>query len=206
MYGARRTALLLLSAPALGGCCSIAGWFCGPDRSEWVPISFDSPAATIATFREALRRDDLDVIYRCLGEGYKQRHSLTQVSLTILWERLRAEVPAIHLLGDADVEGWTQLAPDRWRCELHYGSVRIETELVRQPLLEVRVAVPGGDEPVGPGYVDWTPLLRIGPDESIELRIRDHLGLPLGTRPQDVTSIRAQQHWKLDELREAPPD
>ncbi len=62
--------ILALPAP---GCCTLARLFCGPDDSEWVQIDYKTAPAALATFMEAIRRDDCRVIYDSLGEALKRR-------------------------------------------------------------------------------------------------------------------------------------
>ena len=89
---------LVLALPA-SGCCSLARLFCGPDDSEWVQIDYRTPRAGLATFMEAVRRDDCRVIYDSLAETFKQRHSLGLFEGCLFWERLKEAQSGLHLLG-----------------------------------------------------------------------------------------------------------
>ncbi len=57
---------LVLALPA-SGCCSLAQLFCGPDDSEWPQIDFRTPRAGLATFMNAVLKDDCQVIYDSLA-------------------------------------------------------------------------------------------------------------------------------------------
>lgn len=203
-----RASLLVACSPLLSGCCALAGLLCGPDRSEWISVSFRSPAETIATLREALRRDHLDTLYSCLSEDYKRQHDLSQISLTILWERLRDEVPGIHLLGEAEVSEPERLDARHVRYVLTYGSTQIAVRLVRQHLVEVRYRVPEPpgtpDEPAARYVASLAPHLRLlETDEfaaQVQLTIAD-LMLPPGITATDLTSVTAMHQWKVDDLR-----
>ena len=52
--------LALLPLLGTGSCCWMARVFCGPDTSPWVPISYETSRATLATFLEAVRRENTD--------------------------------------------------------------------------------------------------------------------------------------------------
>ena len=47
--GATAASLLLLAST---GCCDLALYFCGPDKSPWIDRNFDTPKATVATNTE----------------------------------------------------------------------------------------------------------------------------------------------------------
>ena len=99
----RRIALLALclAFPA-PGCCTLARLFCGPDDSEWVQISFRTPRGALATFKEAVRRDNCQVVYDSLGEDLKTRMDLGLLEACVAWEKLKDEYTGLHLLGYAE--------------------------------------------------------------------------------------------------------
>ena len=124
---------LVLVLPA-SGCCSLARLFCGPDDSEWVQIDYRTPRAGLATFMEAVRRDDCRVIYDSLAETFKQRHSLGLFEGCVFWERLKEEQSGLHLLGYAEVTE-PALLPGRAAYQLEYSGYCFRVELVEQQLV-----------------------------------------------------------------------
>src|SRR5262245_2446000 len=94
----RRLALLLGLLPQ-AACCSLARLFCGPDKTPWVSVSYDEPRLALATFLEALRRDDALVVYRSLSRGFCARNHLDAPTLGVVWDRLHEQIPYLHLAG-----------------------------------------------------------------------------------------------------------
>ena len=131
--------LVAVAACLLGpGCCNFARWMCGPDDSDRVSERFDTPTAAIATQREAVRRADTIAITRCLSEDFKQQTGIRGVLETALvWQRLRDEVPGIHLLGYAEVSERRPLGPGRCEYELAIAGQRMVVRLMRQPYWEL---------------------------------------------------------------------
>ena len=92
-------ALVLCSLLPTGGCCSFARFFCGPDKTPWVSVEFDAPESAVRTFLEALRRDDPDVLYLSLSDGYRQRLGIDLMAVNVAWERFREQNPGLHVAG-----------------------------------------------------------------------------------------------------------
>ena len=99
----RLAVLALLPCLGLGSCCTMSRLFCGPDKSEWVSESYASPTATVKTLLEAIRRDDPDVIYRCLSEGFRAANRMDNLVAKLAWDQLKAATPGLHLAGYAEV-------------------------------------------------------------------------------------------------------
>ena len=70
MRGMRPLVLAFLSAVALplGGCCSLAQAWCGPERSAWISVEWGTPELATRTLLEALRRDDPEIVYEALAD------------------------------------------------------------------------------------------------------------------------------------------
>ncbi|MGE3174526.1 MAG: hypothetical protein AB7O97_17985 [Planctomycetota bacterium] len=134
------------AALPLSSCCTMARLFCGPDKSDWVPIAFDSPRATLTTFLEAVRRDDPGVVYSCLAGSFRRAHDFDAAMLTAGWERLRQEVTGLHLLGYATVPAQPTVQQDRGvSYELEVEGHRLRIDLVRESYWEVRYRDPAGE-------------------------------------------------------------
>lgn len=137
---------MLLTLPT-GGCCTLARWFCGPDTSPWVSVSYDTPAATLQTFLEAIRRANPDQIYLCFGQRFKEQRGIDNLVSNMAWERLQREVPGLHLAGYAKVPDAPQRQQDRGvSYELDLDGRILRIDLVRQAYWRVRYQKPDGRE------------------------------------------------------------
>lgn len=136
-------AVVLLSGTS--GCCTLARLFCGPDETPWVPISHASPEATLATFREAFRRNNPTQAFFCLAKSYVEESGLDAQKTHIVWEQLLEQVPHLHMLGYVELPEAPEAVGDRgvtYRLEA-YGQV-LRVDLVRQVFYEVRWRDPDG--------------------------------------------------------------
>jgi hypothetical protein len=213
----RRTlAFALVAALPLGGCCSFARFFCGPDRTPWISVDYTSPEDAVRTMLEALRRDDPDIVYESLSDGYRQRHGLDLMSVQVFWERFRDANPGLHVAGYAKVPTAERPAADRAVVRLEIEGHRLEVQLVRQDSWLVRYArpqVPGG-EPTPPGKAShriesFAGFVRVEADGDPEdeqsrvlvapLRVR-HAGVELTT--DAIEAVALQRVWKIADLQQ----
>ena len=116
----------------LAGCCTIARGLCGPDRTPWVQVDFATPEATARTFLEALRRDDPDVVYRCLSHECRKRMGIDGLAAQLAWTEVRRQHPYLHVAGYATVPAAERLAADRARVQRDVVGAAVVVELVRQ--------------------------------------------------------------------------
>lgn len=152
-------ALLAVFLLHLSGCCTMARLFCGPDQSPWVQVSHATPAATLATFLEGIRRDDRDRVYDCLAQSYLRTHGLDRLVANAAWQRLHDEVPGLHLLGYATVPA----APLRQQDGGCTYAIEVEgkvltIDLVRQSYWEVRYRAADGTEKHPGATLDFDSL------------------------------------------------
>lgn len=212
-----RPLLALLFAPVLAtpGCCSLARLFCGPDKSPWVPVAYDTPAQTLATFLEAIRRDNAREVYFCLSRSYLESLGLPSgVGFTVAWERLCAEIPHLHLAGYLPVPAQPVAQQDQGvTYELDLDGTPLRVYLARQNYLEVRYrTVDGMPRDVG-RYLDATlnGHLRLEPGEPDidgEPTSRLRLELPVEFTHAGVATLPLEQfdrfaigrEWKIANL------
>lgn len=206
--GLRRTAAALALA-SLGGCCTIAGWFCGPDRSRWVSQRYETPDAALTTFLEAIRRDRPDVVCESLSERAKQNYGLAGVlECAVAWERMKAEVPGLHLAGDAERSELEVESDGRRRCELHAAGGNHITVLLReQPYWELTWLGRDGDLRRAGRFVsesEFRALLAVGGDleVTVDARVTDEL-LPT-LEPARIRSLQLGHEWKIDDIEGLP--
>lgn len=132
------TLVVVATSALLPGCCNIARYLCGPDESDWVSERYDTPAATVATFREALRRGNAEAVRVALSEGLQQRLGIpASLEAAIAWERLQEEFPGIHVLGHAEVAPIEMIAPDYARTVLSVAGRSVELGISRQSYWEI---------------------------------------------------------------------
>ncbi|MEQ1633317.1 MAG: hypothetical protein ABL997_13150 [Planctomycetota bacterium] len=212
-----RLVLLTVCVLPLGGCCSMARLFCGPDRSAWVPVSYDSPAATLATFLEAVRRDDSAKVYESLAASFKAQHGLDGMVVNAAWERLRNEVTGLHLLGYAEVPNEPVQAQDGGVTYLvATEGVTIRIDLVRQSFWELQYRGRDGKPRETSAALDFDTLnglLRVEAAEpdpeddlpqariALEPRLVMHPGSP-SLQLSDVDRLAVGREWKIAEIRQ----
>jgi hypothetical protein len=201
-------ALSLALLPA-SGCCSLARLFCGPDKTDWVPIDFTTPEGAVRTLLEALRRDDPDVVYRCLSHGYRKQHGIDSAVAQILWPKIREQAPGLHVAGYATVPDARRLGPDRARVDLDIEGRALVVELVRQRATQVRWQRPGS-APLekGSSVPDFTPLIDLGGEDG-RMRVQITFEVNTSSDPeailQDLVAAGLLAEWKVDRLEMPNP-
>lgn len=139
----RRVLLALAPCLLLNGCCSLARLFCGPDDSRWVSVSYDTPRDGVATLLEAIRRDAPDVVYSCLSAGFRRANNLDSVAAQIAWERLKEQVPGLHLAGYAEIPE-PRLADNGATFVIDVEGYRLQIDLVRESYRQLVYSRPNG--------------------------------------------------------------
>lgn len=180
-----------------GGCSLL----CGPDDSPWVSISYDTPEEALASFREAIRREDPVVLAKSLSPDFKQGSGLSGVfEARILFERF----PYLYLLGDAEPEPIERrgagLAVTR---ATSYGRT-VEVRLVRQDYWEVVTDDAGREREYG-AFEPWGDKLTLDLDEregSAQATLRLPAVYAEGLRERDILRIGLGREWKVDGIRE----
>jgi hypothetical protein len=172
-----------------------------------VQIDFRTPRAGLATFMEAVRRDDCQVIYDTLAETFKQQQSLGLFEGCVFWERLKEEQSGLHLLGYAEVTELESL-PGRAAYELEYSGYRFRVELVEQQLWTIftdleyaaeigrfaRVFDPVGESEERVGVVQWP----VEEGQTIVILLPDPAAIGPVVDLSDVQEIRISREWKVD--------
>jgi hypothetical protein len=206
------TAALLLP---LSGCCSLSRLFCGPDKSPWVPIDYSTPTSTVRVLLEAIRRDDPNVVYDCLAQEYCVRMKLDGQLAAIAWQRLRDEVPGLHLVGYAEVPPPVRVADNGATFILEVHGQHLRIDLVRESVQSLTYWNPvlGEAQHISRPVLSWNTLASItsveDPDRDLS-RIdlqpltfeHDGLGaIPL-EHIQDLSLVR---RWTLSGIPTKPP-
>ncbi|MFN6195445.1 MAG: hypothetical protein ACK5BN_16675 [Planctomycetota bacterium] len=200
--------LLLVMAQAgalpLAGCCTIARGLCGPDRTPWIQIDFATPESAARTFLEALRRDDPEVVYRCLSHECRKRLGIDGLAAQLAWTEVRRQYPYLHVAGYAAVPAAERRGADRARLRLDVEGRVVEVDLVRQAKWEVRYRRADGSlyEP-GALLADAATVAAIAADPADErstlqlqpLRFR-HDGLD-AVALDDVEFAGMVRDWKI---------
>lgn len=209
--------LVLCALLPTGGCCSFARFFCGPDKTPWVSVEFDAPESAVRTFLEALRRDDPDVLYLSLSDGYRQRLGIDLMAVNVAWERFREQNPGLHVAGYATVPTATRPSPGRAVVPLDIEGHRFEVQLVRQDAWLVRYERPqvAGREPFPPGTTSkrvesFAGFLSTEPTDDIDTTRLVIKPLPVRHEGVDELGVDAiefaglMRSWKVDDVRQLP--
>jgi hypothetical protein len=122
----------------LTGCCTFWGFFCGPDLSRWVNVSFASSNDCLNTLKEAIRRDRTDVIYLCLAEDLKEREQIGWLEFEVWWAKLKKQTPGLHLAGTAEHSLVDAQKDGHATYRLEIFGRRILVDLVRQAYTTLR--------------------------------------------------------------------
>lgn len=206
----RATAVLTgLSLLQLGGCCSLASLFCGPDSSDWVSVSYATHRDTVTTFLEAVARDNARIICESLTIPYKRRLGIPGCfEAALAWEKLKEQTTGIHLLGDAEVSEPEIESPTRANYRLEIAGNRIDVAVVRLSKIGVRYQRSNSEEPQERYVTALAPhieLIREDFEARVELVI-DQLDLPEDIAAEDIVGVFATHTWKIDSLSEPPPE
>ncbi|MCA8974437.1 MAG: hypothetical protein KDC98_06930 [Planctomycetes bacterium] len=154
------TAPMLLVA--LSSCCSLSRFFCGPDQSRWVSVTYDTPTDTVATLLEAIRRDDPSIVYQCMATGWKRRHHLGSLEAGVGWQRLRDEVPGIHMVGYAEIPEVERMGDNGARFVIETAGPTLRIDLVRESFRQVTYRRPNGTRGVSRvPLASWNPVARV---------------------------------------------
>lgn len=207
-----RLAPILLLVPALAplsGCCSLARFFCGPDRTKWVSVDYTTPELATQTFLEALRRDSPEEVYHCLSQGFRQRNQLTKFVTEVVWDKVREQAPGLHVAGYAEVPVATLSADgSRAHVTLDVEGRRLDVDLVCERKWEVRYRRPDGVPPGEKGdYVrsaDQVVRVTTADDaqrSTVELTpfIVPHQGID-DLHPADIEFAGFVSEWKIEKL------
>lgn len=162
-------AVLALPIATSGGCCTMARLFCGPDRSPWVQIDFRSPEHTVRTLLEALRRDDSEVVYQCLADAYRRDLGIDSMSIQLAWQKVRDQIPGLHLAGYAEVPDPTCRDRDHAFVAIDVEGYVMEVELVRECYWQVRYRTPPKDYHLGTALGPGGTLRSLKGTASIEV-------------------------------------
>jgi hypothetical protein len=136
--------LALACALPTPSCCSLARFWCGPDRTPWISVDYSTPEAAARTLLEALRRDDAEAVYKVMSAGCRRQHGLDYTTTIFGWPQFRDANPGLHVAGYAEVPPALVLGPDRARVELTIEGRRVDLELVRERRWEVRFPLASG--------------------------------------------------------------
>jgi hypothetical protein len=186
-----------------GGCCSLARLFCGPDKSPWVSVGYATPEQTLATFLEAIRRDDVTEVYWCLSDAYKKAKGLPSlVDAAVFWEKLRKEIPYLHLLGEVPIPGQPLAAQDQAvTYELDVDGSPLRIVLARVHFLEIVYRTADGVPREASRYLDATLSGHLRVDATDPPRY-DEDGNPIAILrlEQPVEFAHAGDGVRLDQL------
>jgi hypothetical protein len=180
------------------GCCGLCALFgCGGDRQPLVPVSWDSADEALQTLLAAVRFGDRKVIYESLSEEFKAANHLDGLSLAVVWERLAAQIPGLHLVGDARILSSEAPSPDRKHFRLEVHGYRFRIEFAARPGWDMgrragEEIIPGGRWVDDLGHL----VKAVDPDKgTVSIVIQDPS--LIGTARDDIAWVRVGRTWKV---------
>ncbi|PIE23006.1 MAG: hypothetical protein CSA62_09745 [Planctomycetota bacterium] len=127
---------LALSLSLLSSCCGLYElWGCSPQQ-PLARVSFDSPKAALNSFRSAIRFQDSNVLYQCMGEDFKREQGFDSLSFAIFWEKLIESLPALPALGDAKIVAAHWINPEEKEFVLETYGQQVALSFSRSPSFE----------------------------------------------------------------------
>ena len=187
------------------GCCTLFELFCGPDESDWVSEDYRTPDRALATFLEALRRDNSTVLYRCLSESMKSEFQIPSYAVfAVGWERVKSQVTGFHLLAGATISGPEPLDPGRVRFELERSGYRFEAWLVQQSAWEVAYVDEGDLVEYGEFVPSLAPHLSLRSAGDGLFRVRTESNGDLGIDALSMDRIQRAgivRDWRIARIR-----
>lgn len=198
-------AVLVLTLPQ-ASCCTMARLFCGPDRTAWVPIDFETPEHAVRTMLEALRRDEPEVLYQCLSQDYRRRKGLDSAAVAVAWDQIRKDNPALHLAGYATVPTAVLQDADHATMHLDVEGHALDVGLVRESRWRARFRRENGTQGDDGDMVPFDGSVSLKPVDGVDsskVTIRPvtvrHFGseeLPLDR----LEFVGFERLWKVDAL------
>lgn len=207
--------LLCSSMLPLQGCCSLARLFCGPDRSPWISVRYDTPERAVATLLEAIRRDEPQIVYLSLADEYRKRLGLDAAIAQLAWAKLREENPGLHVVGYAEVPPPTRLADNGATFELQIEGTRVDVEVVRESLWEIRYRRPDGSlGEQGNVIASWNPYAKVETldDPDRDLSVLTVVPMRFEHEGVDAIGLEAIEHaaltrrWKVARIVVQQPE
>lgn len=208
--------LALLPLLPTPGCCSLARLFCGADHSDWVQVDYETPSATLRTFLEALRRENVARICESLGEGYKKSHGIDLVNAELAWAQIKQQNPYLYMAGYAQVpDAPTRQQDGRAVFDLEVQGQALHFELERQAYWLVHSLRPDGsvkEHSLGvPSLAPFLQLQEPDQDDMVRIRFTDpgtasapptYKLLPGFDEPalEQIVRFEVGQEWKISQL------
>ncbi len=189
------------------GCCSLAQFFCGPDKSPWIAKSYASPEDALATFLEALRRDDSRQMYLSLSEEFKEREGLLgALEFELAWRKLTEAYGYLHLLSSAEITNSTARGVRFHSFDLVIAGQVYRISLHRQDYIKATYQVPGFGEPLEAGrYVrSIEDFVQISPPTDTGTAIDVKLdGMEIEElSPRDLLRVEVGRFWRIDAIQQ----
>ena len=163
-------------------------------------MGFETPDRALDTFLEAARRDDSHVAYLCFSQGLVTESGIGGLEFAVIWSRLQA----IHLLGNASVDGPDRASATRIEYTLRRAGYTVELQFVREELVQLDYFREGtlleGGQYVSSFERHASLTDRGDGDFTARLEFTTLLDAT-SLDVDDVQRIGIAREWKIDELR-----
>jgi hypothetical protein len=178
----------------------LAGCLAAPTPKDWLAVGFRTPEATFGTFQTALRADQGQLEYLCLGAEFKRRVGASLFGYLEYRRELFQAQPWLKWAAMAEIEEVQRLSEHRVRLVakvdtwLHDETFAVE--VVREDYWELYVDGQRRHD----DEARWRSLAR---EHEGELTVR--VPLPEGLSAAEVSELRAGREWKIDAFLEFAP-
>ena len=178
----------------------LVGCLAAPTPEDWLAVGFRTPEATFATFQTALRADQAQLEYLCLGTDFKRRVGASLFGYLEYRRELFGAQPWLKWAATAEIEQVQRLSEHRVRLvaevDTWFHDETFAVELVREDYWELYVdGVRRHDD-----LSSWRRLAR---ERDGELTVA--VPLPEGLSATEVSELRAGREWKIDAFLEGSP-
>jgi hypothetical protein len=191
-----------LTAVAALTCAGLAGCVCTPQAAAYAHSGTETPQQTLDSFILFWTAGLHDLEFGCLSDGFRQRNGqLSLFNYSAARSELERSMPWLAWFAKAKVvagEAQGKGAHSFW-VEVAGRTVRVN--LVREEIGRIRV----GDEIVADGPLDLERALTVESDGAVRLKFAP-ANIYRVYSDAEVTSVRAECAWKIDDFAEVPHD
>lgn len=160
----------------------------------------DSPVAAIERFVLYWKAGLHDLEYGCFSRGFKQRHQISLQAYDVGRSQLEREQPWLAWFAQAQVVGEQARGRSAHVLWLDVAGRTVRVNLVREETARIW----SGDELLAEQSLELDRALAIEPSGAVRLELEPDTYRPFESF--DVTSVRAERAWRIDDFAEVPRD
>lgn len=183
-----------------------------PGPSDWQEIGFRTPEQTFHTYVTAFATDQLDLEYRCLSSGFKERNQIGGYTYRVVRDRLEDEIPGFGFLARAEVRGRNAVDDAHVALVARVGVAWIERWFLVELVREDYFALFRDGELYFDGFAPFDAEhlsidTRWDPDRLwAAIDLDDPLGELDLEDPTQLSEVTVGREWKIDNLEPLTPE